>query len=173
MKEVDEILAEARQKISGIMGIDVLVQYRFNSLSLENIYNVTSQAFGVDSEFIRKKGRDKMRPFMKHVFCYVAALYSKASLREIAEMVGLKDHSSVIHSRDKIKDLLDIVDDLTVEMIGHVLNVLEITEFDETRRKNKIRTVVIKPELKPKAPVRHLGVYSNPNHVEKYLNGNI
>lgn len=57
---------------------------------------------------IKSKKREFVYP--RQVCFYLLSKYSGLSLKEIGAMVGHKDHTTVIHNRDLIKDLMDTDD---------------------------------------------------------------
>lgn len=60
----------------------------------------------------RVKTADRSGPLVlcRVLFCHVATQYKIYSLKEIGEAIGGRDHTTVIHSRERAKSWLDIND---------------------------------------------------------------
>src|SRR6186713_3191533 len=46
----------------------------------------------------------------RHIFCYVACFYTKYTCELIGQTIGNRDHTTVINSRDVVKNMLDTND---------------------------------------------------------------
>ena len=53
---------------------------------------------------------------IRHVMIYLIYKNFNLSYREIGQLFGSLDHSTVIHAKDKIEDLLEIGDKATIDM---------------------------------------------------------
>lgn len=59
-------------------------------------------------------GLDRQRTFCdaRHVYCYLATMYTNEGLRRIGEKIN-RDHASTIHGRNKIAKLISINDPIS------------------------------------------------------------
>lgn len=65
-----------------------------------------SKATGVHIIFIAGKSQKRKYVIVRQYYCYYSWLYTRHSLKEIAAQIGGRDHSTIIHGRDTIADLL-------------------------------------------------------------------
>lgn len=68
---------------------------------IEEIKAVISGHFGVD---FLAKDRHWDVAYPRHIYAYCLYVFTPIILREIAEEVGYKDHSSVLHSAKKVRE---------------------------------------------------------------------
>jgi chromosomal replication initiation ATPase DnaA len=47
----------------------------------------------------------------RHVLIYLACIYTPLSLPQIGQRLGQRDHTSALHARNKIKELIDMADE--------------------------------------------------------------
>ncbi|MFV0499007.1 MAG: chromosomal replication initiator protein DnaA [Bacilli bacterium] len=74
--------------------------------NIENIINIVAKTFGVSSEEIVSKSRKKDIIFPRQVAMYIARELTDYSFQKIGLYFGNKNHSTVMSSCDKIKDIL-------------------------------------------------------------------
>lgn len=84
------------------------------------VVNIVCRYIGVEKEKLPFKSRRTELVYARQLISYL--LYDKVgySLVEIGELFGGQDHTTVIHSRDRIKDLMSVKSDYVkrdVEMI--------------------------------------------------------
>lgn len=84
-----------------------LPAYEPMKLDIETIAKVVSEFYDIPLCLVRKKTRKREVVECRQVICYLCRIYTSSSLRSIGLYVGGKDHTTVIHSRDNIKDLID------------------------------------------------------------------
>lgn len=65
---------------------------------------------------IKDIGRNKRICLPRHVLCYLAYCHTGLSMPQIARQLGRKDHTTVLHGRDKIREML-LVDDVLITTI--------------------------------------------------------
>ena len=54
------------------------------------------------------KSRKREHVVPRQIFCYYAArLFTRATLREIGAYIGGRDHSTVLHSKQMVQDMID------------------------------------------------------------------
>lgn len=71
----------------------------------EIIKNAVNNYYNVD---ISVKTRKKTYVIARHIYMYICSKYTNKTLREIGESAGVFDHSTVIHAKNKITDLLTL-----------------------------------------------------------------
>lgn len=72
------------------------------------IINLVSEAYGVSIEQMKHKTRKRYIVHARHVAMWLLAYNSELSLPAIGRIFGDRDHSTVIHARDKINDICEM-----------------------------------------------------------------
>ena len=83
------------------------------AISPNGILYQVSKGTGVAVEDIKSKCRKREFSFARHLFCYLTCNYTTTPLKKIGSYIGNRDHSSVIHGRDNISDILDVYQNKT------------------------------------------------------------
>ncbi|MFY9115017.1 MAG: helix-turn-helix domain-containing protein, partial [Dethiobacteria bacterium] len=74
-------------------------------ISVNNIIKITAQYFGITPEEIKGKKRSKHIVFPRQLAMYLSRELTDLSLPKIGNDFGGKDHTTVIHACNKIKEL--------------------------------------------------------------------
>ncbi len=77
------------------------------SISLDNILQVVSEYYGINLEAIRGKGRSKEMVRPRQVAMYLAREEANASLPQIGEALGGRDHTTVLYGVEKITEEIE------------------------------------------------------------------
>ena len=92
-----------------------------NNITIEDIQRIVSQEYGITVDDIKSKQRTERLAFPRQVAIYLACeMIPSMSLPEIGKAFN-KDHSTVIHARDKIKHMLN-TDPFFAERINIIIN---------------------------------------------------
>lgn len=81
------------------------------SLSLEVLLTDVCVALGMPLHEVVGKNRKREVVICRHIFCYVAYLKTPNSLKTIGELLGNRDHTTVINAREVVKDLMQTEDE--------------------------------------------------------------
>jgi chromosomal replication initiator protein len=91
------------------------------NITIEDIQKVVAEEYGVNVEDLKSKQRTERLAFPRQIAIYMACeLIPSMSLPEIGKHFN-KDHSTVIHARDKIKHMLN-TDPFFAERINIIIN---------------------------------------------------
>ena len=90
---------------------------------LDAILSIICRASGVAKEDILSKSRKREVVAARQAYCYYAKQRTNHSLLVIGDLVD-RDHATVIHSINKIEDLIDTKDKMTLELIDRVNRLL-------------------------------------------------
>lgn len=90
-------------------------------ITIENIQKMVCEYFDVPFERLQQKTRKREIVQARQITMYLAKSFTKNSLKTIGEHFGGRDHTTVIHSCQTVKDLMD-TDSIFKE------NVLELTQ---------------------------------------------
>jgi len=92
-----------------------------------NIPNVAISAcadsFGVTIEDIISKTREQSVVFARHAFCLMVRKFTRLPLREIGELLGGRDHATILHSVKTATNLIEY-DDQFKQMYDEALSLL-------------------------------------------------
>lgn len=79
---------------------------RNNDITIDMIIRKTAEYFNVTDYDIKGKSRNKNIMLARHISIYLASKLTSYSLSEIGKSMNGKDHTTIMHSVDKIKSLL-------------------------------------------------------------------
>lgn len=71
------------------------------------IINTVITHFGISMEQLISSDRKREICYCRHSLIFFLVYYTNMSLKTIGEMFGARDHTTVIHAREKIEDLMD------------------------------------------------------------------
>jgi len=93
------------------------------NMSIDSIIRVTSEYFGLTPNDLKGKKRSQNIVFARQLAMYIGREMTEYSLTEIGQDFGGKDHSTVMHSIDKIKGklLTDPTLEATIESIKRAI----------------------------------------------------
>ncbi len=77
------------------------------TLTIQTIQQLVAQEWGVTAEALRSKTRTKALTIPRHIAIFLTRDLLGIQLIEIGNAFGGRDHSTVIHSIDKTKEILD------------------------------------------------------------------
>lgn len=88
------------------------------------IIDIVSEHFGVDSEDVTSKKRNSEFVLPRQISMYLIRELTDTSLQNIGKILGKKDHTTIIHGINKIKDELTVNPELTstVDVIRKKIN---------------------------------------------------
>ena len=81
------------------------------NIELEEILFELCDIFLISPEKLKERNRRRDVMYCKHIYCYVACMITGRTLREIGAYLGHRDHTTVIHSRETVKDLISCNDE--------------------------------------------------------------
>jgi chromosomal replication initiator protein len=98
---------------------DVLVSTRQANLSIENIIRVAADYYHLTQNDLKGKKKTQNIVFPRQIAMYIAREMTDYSTTEIGQAFGGRDHTTVMHSIDKIKAqlLTDPTLDSTIESL--------------------------------------------------------
>jgi chromosomal replication initiator protein len=82
-----------------------MLQEEQKVITIEGIQKAVAQYFGIKVSDLKSKGRQRAITEPRQIAMFLARELTKASLPEIGRQFGGKDHSTVIHSCNKILSL--------------------------------------------------------------------
>jgi chromosomal replication initiator protein len=94
------------------------------NVSVKDVIRVVSEFYGIEESSIFEKGRKKEVIKPRQVIMYLLREDFDISFPSIGDKVGNRDHSTVIHSYEKVKNDLKTNPEL-VQEIGHIRSMLK------------------------------------------------
>jgi len=73
---------------------------------LHKLLDVICANEGVSRIAIESQRRDHRAVIPRQLFCYLAITYTKKTLKQIGFVIGNRDHTTVMHGRDKIEGMI-------------------------------------------------------------------
>ena len=80
---------------------------RNNDITIDSIIRKTAEYFNVTDYDIKGKSRNKNIILARHISIFLASKLTSYSLSEIGKSMNGKDHTTIMHSVDRIKSLLE------------------------------------------------------------------
>ncbi len=99
------------------------IQKKNNVLTVENIQKIVADYFQIKLSDIKSQKKLKNIAIPRHIAIYLCRKHTNSSLNEIGSKFGGKDHSTVLHSINKVTKLIEenIEIKKTVENINNML----------------------------------------------------
>lgn len=76
----------------------------------KDLFTIIEQEFKITKQQIESKSRKRELVLYRQLFCYFMMKSKAFSLKSVGELIGNRDHTTVIHSVNTIQDLIDIND---------------------------------------------------------------
>lgn len=123
---VSEIIATAEKAISEIVGsriklfpaVDAQEESIQETLKRDRrLRDTICEVCNVEWQEITSSCRKREIAIARQLYCVYALHYLKYTLKAVANVVNYSDHTSVIHSRDAVRDFLFAQDNVIVENI--------------------------------------------------------
>ena len=86
---------------------------------------------GCDINKIKSKVRKRELVNVRHIYSYIGKLYFDFTLMSLSKEIGCRDHTTIIHSINTLKDFIKSNNPLMTEMLSIVLESLGLTESDK------------------------------------------
>ncbi len=100
---------------------DILPNKQPRKITVEQIQRSVAHHFGLKIEDLKAKKRTRSIAFPRQIAMYLARNLTDSSLPKIGEDFGGRDHTTVMHAHDKIKEDLEKEDQLE-EIINNIKN---------------------------------------------------
>ena len=88
-------------------------------LTKENLLSVISFVSGLSEDEIRGQNRARGLVLCRHAYYFLAREKMNLKLAQIGEVFG-SDHTTVIHGIKKVKDMISIKDEITLNFINNI-----------------------------------------------------
>jgi len=106
-----EILDKSQEDIQKILGRPVTVNYKINKHkhSFDDLTNAVCLACEITLPELKSNSRIQKLVIARQIFCWFGYNWCKFTVTDIGLFIG-RDHSTVIVSREKVNDMMDIND---------------------------------------------------------------
>lgn len=122
-----------------------------SSVGPSAIFDLVRERYNISAGQIKSKSRQRTIVIARHVAMYLLVTQARMSLNRIGQLTN-RDHTSVIHARDKVIEYMEIYPDFRIFIEGLI-------------RGFKMPSGNVMPQLapdpEPEAAVRPLPVYNN------------
>jgi hypothetical protein len=95
-------------------------------MNKDQLLQIVSEISGVPAELILQKNRKRKFLIPRQIYSYLLRKKLKLTLHQIGEILG-SDHTTVIHSVQKVEELLEIQDDLLCNLYYDIEQQVHIT----------------------------------------------
>jgi len=101
-------------------------------LDSEMVIESVCEYFNIAHEVLKKKNRKRERVIARQMICFFARKYTTLTLCEVGNLVGGKDHTTVIHSVNTVNDFIHIKDGRFLKMIFDIESMFIEKQKDAT-----------------------------------------
>lgn len=131
--EVSQILQKAQDEISTLIGTPCkVIAFREHEVSISEttrreliLREIVSEVTGIKWSLLISKTRAREVVEARQLYCVFAKMFLNYSLKTIGESVGGRDHTTIIHARKTIKDLIESNDETIVSYYNAIAEKLQ------------------------------------------------
>jgi hypothetical protein len=138
---VNSFLRECTENIAAILNRDDIVISLIISekqSTPDYIMQIVCEKFGVTENQIKTKDRHRFVVSARMTYCYLIRRFAAMSYAKIGDMIGGRDHTTVLHSIRTITDLLYIKDYMVCENVIPLID--HLTQIQNEKVQNKAIT---------------------------------
>lgn len=95
------------------------IMFQPEAITADRLIKATEEASGLTWEDIKERTRKRGVVDIRKAFTYLALKHGAGSTVQVARMLG-QDHTTVIHSRDKVRDLIQVGDPVAIEWLNAI-----------------------------------------------------
>jgi hypothetical protein len=142
------------------------------------IIDAVSTYYSVSWEQMVSACRKREYVQARQVAMYLLSFYTRMTLVKIGQKFGGRDHTTIIHSRDTVRDLMQVDDNFCAQVKELISAITKGEDIIPEKRVTKERAVMTEPQPKKivrfrwdrePAPVRSINrpaaTYSNTGHI--------
>jgi hypothetical protein len=130
--KINEIVTRAEKELSQLANFDVRLHVYtsdpMHSDVAEKIKEAIEIVCNISFETVKGLSRKREIVLARHLYCYFMATRSKLSLDDIGLSIN-RDHTTVIHGRESIKDKISCNDSIVLPAVNSVINILDIEQI--------------------------------------------
>ena len=93
-----------------------VTQNESKAITIDNIINTVCQHFGLDTNTIHTKSRNREVVQARQIAMYLAKNYTEFSTAKIGSLIGNKDHATVLHACKTISELKEVSKSFQTEL---------------------------------------------------------
>ncbi|MFL5811345.1 MAG: helix-turn-helix domain-containing protein [Flavisolibacter sp.] len=130
---INDIIIDAENKLSKLVGTPVIMKMHLKNTELNEalLQELVCSAFNVTWRDITGNSRQQDIADARHVYWWLSIKMLGKRPSTLARECGKKDHTTVLHGRDRIEDLMDHGRDNLCKTIknieGEILNAVQHT----------------------------------------------
>jgi chromosomal replication initiation ATPase DnaA len=79
-------------------------------ITIEQVFNEVCEIFAQEPKKVKSKNRGAKNILCRSIISYVCCRVTNSTLKEIGEYLGRRDHTTIIHNRNKIANFLSVRD---------------------------------------------------------------
>jgi chromosomal replication initiation ATPase DnaA len=135
MLVAERIIADAEIQLTQLVGHSIKLRASVGVVHFNHsgVQNAISEYF--DVSWFDIIGRKRYRHIVeaRHAYCYIMRTFTSATVVSIGKSIN-RDHTSVLHARDTVQDLLDCKNETMVKAINHLMKTLGLAHETETKQ---------------------------------------
>jgi chromosomal replication initiator protein len=119
---IRDILRECREKIELLIGEKVTVSYRIriHQISTSDLARIVCAVCGVTWEQLTSSSRYSHLVIARQLYCYFSRTVQRIPLAKIGQILGGRDHTTVIHNLDRVEAMMFTKDELYMPLIAEI-----------------------------------------------------
>lgn len=118
---INQIISATEIQLRKLIGINISLRLELHNTEINEAYiqTLVCSYFGVAWKDITGTSRECTIKNARFVYCWLCIQWLRKSLTSIGKDVN-RDHTSIIHARDTIKDLLQAKDEVITKAIAYI-----------------------------------------------------
>lgn len=119
---IKQILDRCQKDLEHATGKPVSVHYsiKIHKITVDTIIQIVCEHFQLTWTQIIKQTRERERIIPRQLFVWLACTYTNTSLVELARITGGQDHTTVIHARERVREMIATKDSLYIEPLNAI-----------------------------------------------------
>lgn len=138
---INEIIMTSPISIKREKNEQGLLEYSFHEeakYSNEEVLDFICSVYNINPQDVKTRSRKGMLNHARQLFCFISYYYSIAnSFEEIGRFIG-RHHATVLHARDKVRDLASVDENYKKE----VIDLMQFFKIDEKYLKHGVHKTI-------------------------------
>lgn len=109
LKDLFDKCTEDAKQIIGKLAITVVYKIIHHDVSLDELLSIVCTVTGTTATELQSRHKYERIVVPRQAFCWFATCWFGFGMVEVGEKLN-RDHTTVIHARDKVNDMVDIKD---------------------------------------------------------------
>ena len=120
VRKVIEKCEQEVRELTGNPAVAISFIDNYYLLDFDQIAGEVCKVTRVSMDDIKSDSRKKEIVQARHLICFCAKRFTRLNFRQIGELIGDRDHTTVISGINRLKDLIDAHDEQACDLVNKV-----------------------------------------------------